>query len=136
MTIRRAAMLGLCAAVFAVIGSAPTSAQNDLLPSSIFRNARASIVLIFASDNTGQPTVQGSGFVIAQDRIVTNHHVVAGASAATAVFSDGGTSAVTAVVADSPSSDVIVLVAKTDQRPGLPLGDDQCMRLVHPEDWS
>ena len=53
-------------------------AQDDRQPSTIFRNARPSIVLIVGGDNTGKPTVQGSGFIVASGEVVTNHHVVAG----------------------------------------------------------
>ena len=124
MNIRRTGLLALCTAAVVVIGSAPASAQNDLSPSVIFKNARPSIVLIICTDSSGQPTVQGSGFVIAQDRIVTNHHVLVGSSGAAAIFSDGGTSDITAVVADSPANDLTVLVTKTGQRPALRLGDE------------
>jgi Trypsin-like peptidase domain len=99
-------------------------AQGDLSPSVIFRGARPSIVLIIGGDSKGQPTVQGSGFIIAPDRIVTNHHVVAGTSTAIAVFSDGVTADITDVIADSATSDLIVLRTKTGQRPPLHLGDE------------
>jgi tetratricopeptide (TPR) repeat protein len=132
MNNRRRTILAVSATIIALIGPASTPAQTDLSPSSIFRNSRDSIVLIVGGDSNGQPTVQGSGFVIAQDRIVTNHHVVAGASTAAAVFSDGGTSEVEAVVADSPGSDLIVLVASTGQRQPVRLGDELSLQQGDP----
>ncbi|MGB6718111.1 MAG: trypsin-like peptidase domain-containing protein [Candidatus Acidiferrales bacterium] len=119
--------------LFALFGTgAPTYAQSGLSPSAIFRSARPSIVFIVGGDRSGQPTVQGSGFIIAPDRIITNHHVVAGASTALAVFSDGATSAITEVAADSPTQDLIVLVAKTGQRPSLHLGDELTLQQGDP----
>lgn len=86
-----------------VLALVPMSAstRSNLSPSAIFRTAKPSIVLIIGSDSSGQPTVQGSGFIVAQDQIVTNHHVVEGSAEATAVFSDGATSDVTDVVGDT-----------------------------------
>ncbi|MGH9740586.1 MAG: trypsin-like peptidase domain-containing protein [Candidatus Acidiferrales bacterium] len=107
-------------------------AQRDLSASAIFKAAKPSIVLIIGGDSKGQPTVQGSGFIIAPNRIVTNHHVVAGTSAAMVVFSDGATAAVTDVVADSPAKDLIVLGAKTGQRPALNLGDEMTLQQGDP----
>jgi tetratricopeptide (TPR) repeat protein len=117
----------LCSSAFLSL-TLPMPAQSNLPPSAIFRNAKPSIVVIFGSDSSGQPTVQGSGFIVAQDRIVTNHHVVAGTSGATAVFSDGETSNVIGVVVDSASNDLTVLVAKTGQRPALHLGDESTLQ--------
>lgn len=109
-----------------------TYAQNVERPSTIFRNARPSIVIIVGGDSNGKPTVQGSGFIVAQDKIVTNHHVVAGTATAGAIFSDGSTSPVTGVVADSDKTDLIVLVAKTGQRPPLQLGDELALQQGDP----
>lgn len=131
-TILRATTFTLLTVIVALIGSAPALAQSDLTPSAIFRNAQASIVFIVGSDDKGQLIVQGSGFVIAQDRIVTNHHVVAGAASVAAVFSDGGTSPITAVMADGAGSDLIVLVAKTGQRVPLRLGDELSLQQGDP----
>jgi S1-C subfamily serine protease len=118
----------LSLAVLAFGRSISAPAQNSPTASVIFRNAKPSIVLIIGSDNEGQPIVQGSGFIIGQNRIVTNHHVVAGAARATAVYADGSTSTVTAVVGDSESNDLILLMATTGNRPALHLGDESTLR--------
>lgn len=101
-------------------------------PSEIFKASRPSVVVIVGGNGNGEPTVQGSGFIEAQDRIVTNHHVVAGTSTALIIFSDGSTAPVTGVVADNSSKDLIVLVAKTDQRPALRLGDELSLQQGDP----
>jgi S1-C subfamily serine protease/tetratricopeptide (TPR) repeat protein len=124
MTIHKRIALVLWIAISPFVRPMPGFAQNNLSPSAVFRNAKPSIVLIIGSDSNGQPTVQGSGFIVAQDRIVTNHHVVAGSSGATAVFSDGATSEVTAVAVDSAANDLTVVMARTGQRPALHLGDE------------
>jgi S1-C subfamily serine protease len=107
-----------------LIAPVPTWAQISQSPSTIFRSAKPSIVFIVAGDEKGNPTVQGSGFVIAKDRIVTNHHVVAGTSTAIAIFSDGASSPITTVVADRVAKDIIILGVATGQRPAVSLGDE------------
>jgi len=98
----------------------------------IFKSAKPSIVYIIGGDSSGNPTVQGSGFIIAQDEVVTNHHVVAGTSTAMAVFADGATAPVTKVLADSSSKDLIVLIVATGSRPPLVLGDELSLQQGDP----
>jgi tetratricopeptide (TPR) repeat protein len=107
-----------------LLSSMSTCGQTNDPPSRIFRNARPSIVLIIGGDKSGNPTVQGSGFIIGRNQIVTNHHVVAGTFTVMAVFSDGASSPITSVISDSASKDLIILGASTSQRPALPLGDE------------
>lgn len=118
----------LAAIICSLLSSVQIVAQSNQSPSAIFIKARPSIVLIIGADESGTPTVQGSGFIIGPNRIVTNHHVVAGASNALAIFSDGGSSPVTSVVADSATKDLIILAAATGQRPAVVLGDELAMR--------
>jgi tetratricopeptide (TPR) repeat protein len=120
------------AVIVCLFSSTQSYSQTTQSPSTIFRNAKPSIVFIVAGDEKGNPTVQGSGFVIARDRIVTNHHVVAGTSTAVAVFSDGGSSPITSVVADSAAKDLIILGASTGQRPAVPLGDELALQQGDP----
>jgi S1-C subfamily serine protease len=69
--------------------AASDSSSSALTPSQIFARVRASVVVIIAADQNGQREALGSGFVVNQDRIVTNHHVVEGMNKADVVFSDG-----------------------------------------------
>ena len=103
-------------------------AASKLSPSQIFSNASHSVVLIIASSQDRQQGALGSGFVVDQDRIVTNHHVVQGMSQAFVLFSDGKIQQVSEVVSDSPAQDVIILAADTGQRHPLPLGDEFSLR--------
>ena len=129
---RRMMTVVLTGALACLIASVPTWAQVNQPPSTIFRNAKPSIVFIIAGDEKGNPTVQGSGFVIARDRIVTNHHVVAGTSTAIAIFSDGTSSPVTTVIADSAAKDLIILGVSTGQRPAVALGDELALQQGDP----
>lgn len=115
------------------LSSAPAIlAQSAESPSSIFRNAKQSVVYILGGDANGKPTVQGSGFIVARDKIVTNHHVVAGTAIAIAVFSDGTSSTIKSVIADSAARDLIILGVDTGQRPALPLGDELTLQQGDP----
>jgi S1-C subfamily serine protease len=120
--------LATAALLLGLVSSGSTLAQSSQSPATIFRKARPSIVLIVGGDGSGKPTVQGSGFIIGPDRIVTNHHVVAGTSTALAIFSDGESSPVTSVVADSATKDLIILAAATGQRPAVVLGDELALQ--------
>jgi tetratricopeptide (TPR) repeat protein len=117
---------------FCGIGCTPALSQQTEAPSAIFRNSRPSVVFIIGGDTTGKPTVQGSGFIVGRDKIVTNHHVVAGTSSAIVVFSDGTSAPVTSVIADSATRDLIILGAKTGQRAALPLGDELSLQQGDP----
>lgn len=134
---------GFAAIIFACLFVSPVSAQqpqrnvsgipagkaaSKLSPSQIFSNASHSVVLIIASAQNRQQGAQGSGFVVDQDRIVTNHHVVEGMSQAFVLFSDGKVQQVSEVVSDSPEQDLIILAAETGQRHPLPLGDEFSLR--------
>jgi S1-C subfamily serine protease len=122
------ARVATLALLSAILSSAPAWAQRTPTASTIFKNAKPSVVLIIGGNNKGEPTVQGSGFVIGRDQIVTNHHVVEGTSAAMVVFSDGTTEKVTSVIADSSAKDLIVLGVNTGERPLLRLGDEMALK--------
>jgi S1-C subfamily serine protease len=125
-------IFAITAVIVCLVSSTQTYSQAMESPSTIYRNAKPSIVFIIAGDETGNPTVQGSGFIIGKDRIVTNHHVVAGTSTGLAVFSDGASSPITSVIADSATKDLIILGAATGQRPALPLGDELALQQGDP----
>lgn len=130
--LRGSVVVALASIFVCLISSVPTWGQSSESPSTIFRNAKPSIVFIIAGDATGNPTVQGSGFIIGKDRIVTNHHVVVGTSTALAVFSDGASSPITGVIADSATKDLIVLAASTGQRAAVSLGDELALQQGDP----
>jgi len=56
------------------------------------RGARTvdSVVLVVVNDDTGKPVSEGSGFIASSDgKIVTNHHVIAGAHSAVVKLNNG-----------------------------------------------
>lgn len=80
--------------------------------------ASPSIVKIVSTGCGG--TVQGSGFVVAQNLIVTNAHVVAGTSG-TQVFDNSGVAHDAEVIWISPGTDLAVL--RSDSLTAPPLSD-------------
>jgi S1-C subfamily serine protease len=70
----------------------------------------------------------GSGFIIGQNRIVTNHHVVQGMSEAFVFFSDGKVLPVSEVIYDSAEQDLIILGVETGRRRPVTLGDELSLR--------
>jgi putative serine protease PepD len=115
--------LGLGAAAFAVFdngtttvvrqvtveGSSPV-AENAVPIGDIYARASKAVVEIAASGGLGsQAGAQGSGFVYDEDgHIVTNQHVVAGASRISVSFWNGAERPAT-VVGTDPSTDLAVL---------------------------
>ena len=66
------------------------SLEADFNPKALYAHARPSVVLIVTSDEDGKDLKQGSGFAVGDGtQIVTNYHVVEGASAARMKTADG-----------------------------------------------
>ena len=81
--------------------------------------------------NTGSSQAEGTGWVYdSSGHIVTNNHVVSGASSVKVNFSDG-TSANATVVGTDPSTDLAVLKVNVDasKLTPLPLGDSSAARV-------
>jgi S1-C subfamily serine protease len=94
----------------------------------VYEHAHSSVVVVIVGDRNSKPIGQGSGFIVAKNRIVTNHHVVEGAGSALVVFSDGSSEQVEGVASDSPARDLAILVVKTGRRLPLRLGDELSAR--------
>lgn len=101
-----------------------SAAGRALTTQQIARLALPSVVSITVLDKTGQPAVQGSGFVIAPNLIATNVHVIVGAHAVTANFQSGRSETVYGVVNIDVSRDMVLLYADTTGIKPLPLGTD------------
>ncbi len=110
----------------------PGSQNQDEQMEEFFRR-------FFGQPMPGQPGPQGprgtsfgSGFIISKDGyVLTNHHVIDGASKIT-VHLDDRRSLEAKLVGSDPSSDVAVLRVKADNLPVLPIGDSQS---VKPGQW-
>src|SRR4051812_27461933 len=108
--------------------SQSAAASSTLSVNAIYRGARTGVVEVISTEQTqstfpfgnggggsGQATAQGSGYVYdAAGHIVTNQHVVDGASSVRIRFFDGKELSAT-VVGTDPSTDVAVL--KVDSLP-------------------
>jgi hypothetical protein len=103
-------------------------AAPQITPADIYAHSHSSVVVVIVADSDEKPIGQGSGFIVAKNRIVTNHHVVEGASDALIVFADGTSERVEGVAADSPARDLAILVVKTGARLPLKLGDELTVR--------
>jgi putative serine protease PepD len=116
-----------------VEGSHPV-ASNDLPAVQIYELASKSVVELGASGGTGTASAQGSGFVYDESgHIVTNQHVVAGATSIAVSFWNGVELAATLVGTD-PSTDLAVLrvdASKSLLRP-LRLGDSSAVDVGDP----
>jgi S1-C subfamily serine protease len=97
---------------------------TPITPAQVYERAHSSIVVIVTADGDGNPLSQGSGFIVAKDKIVTNHHVLKGASGAFIVFADGISSKADGVVVDSVANDLSMLSVKTGGRLPLQLGNE------------
>jgi S1-C subfamily serine protease len=100
--------------------------------SDIARDSLKSVVTIVTTDAAGGTLEQGSGFIVSSDgKIVTNHHVIAGADSAVVKLSDGGIYGVEGIVGDDKEKDVAVLKLKASGRefPFLPRGDSAQLRV-------
>ena len=108
------------AEVFSDIGAerilaipAPNSAVLD---SPGFRSASSSVVKVQGVAPSCQKSIEGSGFVISPDHVLTNAHVVAGVTQRQTVITDTGQGFPATVVYYDPQVDVAVLYV-----PGLDL---------------
>ena len=79
---------------------------------AIAKAANGVIVSIITSDKDGKPVAQGTGFLVSKDgRIVTNYHVIKGASSAIVKLPDGAFYDVDGVVAFDKARDLAVIKA-------------------------
>ena len=108
-----------------------------LLSDPDVEDAQASVVKIRGTNQCGRG-VEGSGFVYADDRVMTNAHVVAGVDDPEVVIDDSSVSA--EVVYYNPDLDVAVLTADTSGLPSLPFdqeaaeAEDGVAILGYPQD--
>ena len=87
----------------------PQEKPVESLP-SLIKRIKPSTVIIFAYDDKGEFLQLGSGFFISQNGdIITNYHVIQGASSAEIKTADGKTYPIAYIVAEDEQSDIIRL---------------------------
>jgi trypsin-like peptidase len=99
-----------------------SSQQTSGDVSEIVKSSIDAVVLIVVNDASGKPTLEGSGFLVSSDgRIVTNHHVIAGATSATVKLNNGAFFPVEGLIADDPEHDLAVIKVNGKNLPHLSL---------------
>jgi tetratricopeptide (TPR) repeat protein len=109
---------------FITVGDTVAQNKNSMSPDLIYSRSKGSIVTVLTFDPNKAPLSQGSGFIVARNRIVTNYHVVAGSASASVVFDDGTMVGTSSLTAGSGPKDLVILDANTGNRPPLPLGNE------------
>ena len=95
----------------------------------IAQKALASTVLILTTDATGDPMALGSGFFISNDQVVSNWHVVEGATTAYALSVDEETRyKIDGIIAMNPKQDLVILKVSGEGSP-LSLGDNHTAQI-------
>jgi S1-C subfamily serine protease len=87
------------------------------------REASASVVKIVGQAPSCDRVVEGTGFVVAPERVMTNAHVVAGVSSPVVTAPDGDTLEARVVLYD-PRADIAVLAVPGLDRPALTFRND------------
>jgi S1-C subfamily serine protease len=77
---------------------------------AIAQAASKAVVLVVASDASGNRIIQGSGIIVSSDgSVATNFHVIKGCSSAIVKFTDGAFYKVAGVLAADPTRDIAIL---------------------------
>jgi Flp pilus assembly protein TadD len=124
--VRSLQLLILALAICGSFARAQTRPQSE--GSLIFDRCHSAVVVIVTLDKDKKALGQGSGFIISANKVVTNHHVISGATNAAVMFADGQTEAVDGFIADNPSRDIAILSVKTGGRIPLKVGDELSLR--------
>jgi hypothetical protein len=123
--IRTGACITILASVSALQGQAK---QGQRSLSELVKSSVDSVVLIVISDENNKQVAEGSGFIISSDgKIVTNHHVIAGAHSAIVKLNNGAFFAVDGVIADDPDHDLAVIKVSGKNLPSLALADSDSL---------
>ena len=113
----RRALFALVCLLISVSGTANAKSAGE-----IARSVFPSVVLLVMEDDNGQPLSQGSGFFVQRDVVVTNFHVIEGASAGFAkLIGKRGTFEVLGVVSVDQLHDLALLKLKGVNAPPLGL---------------
>ena len=120
-----------------ILGNAQTAQE-------IARTALGSTVVLTVQDASGEPLRYGSGFLVQDGEVVTNFHVVEGATAAYAnLVAQDQRHDIQGMIAVDRERDIVVLKISTPGLPVLPLGDsdtvqvgDRVYAAGNPQGWQ
>jgi Trypsin-like peptidase domain len=123
-----ARLLFLVCLVAGVVAAQSAPPRKDI--PAIAKAANGAIVSIITSDKGGHPVAQGTGFLVSTDgRIVTNYHVIKGASSAIVKLPDGAFYDVDGVVAFDKARDLAVIKAHGQNFRVVTLGDSDRVQV-------
>jgi tetratricopeptide (TPR) repeat protein len=103
--------------------------KGGLAADQVYSRNKPSVVTVLTFDSQNAALGQGSGFIVAKDRVLTNFHVTEGSSSALIVFSDGAIEKTDSVAAGSFPKDVVVLKVQTGKRPPVAFGNELNLRI-------
>ena len=97
---------------------------------TISHDAQKAVFLIVVSDASGREIGQGSGVVVSNDgKVITNYHVIDGASSAVIKFPNGAFFLIEGVLAADVAKDIAVLKASGSDFPTVALGDSDKVQV-------
>ena len=121
-------LLACVAPLFA--GPALSQESEPFSVKSVVQTAKNAIVLVVASDSEGNELSQGSGFVIdASGTIVTNYHVMDGASTAVVKFYNGTFAPVEGVLSFDSDVDLVLLQTSSHDTQSVELGNPEAAEV-------
>jgi len=97
---------------------------------TISHDAQKAVFLIVVSNASGREIGQGSGVVVSNDgKVITNYHVIDGASSAVIKFPNGAFFLIEGVLAADVAKDIAVLKASGSDFPTVALGDSDKVQV-------
>ena len=120
--------------IAASVAGASCLARAQSTIQEIVRKVEPSTVLVLTFDENGHRLMQGSGFFVdGKGDVVTNLHVLAGASKALVKTFEGKIHAVSQVIAEDRGADLVKLSIDRPPRPISPIKVDQALPAVGEE---
>lgn len=113
-------LLGAWLSAFLLLCSAGTS-QADYSVVDLVKLVTPAVVTVLIFDNDGQQLGWGSGFFVDKTHVITNWHVISGASSARVRLADGKTYAVEGISARDAVADVVSLEVHATESSFSPL---------------
>lgn len=124
---------GVVPALFAIFSApywAVTAFSANIDAEKLAQNCRPAVMLVIGEQGGPRQTSQGTGFLVSADgHLVTNHHVIKGATRIVARSATGSVYPVKAILADDDEHDLAILQLDAANMPMLALGDENS---VHP----